>query len=112
MDLQIYYRKIRDIEDSLPDQSVTLVSLETPDGGRAGLCTEAPRRIAAKMLVEGAARLATAEEARNFQEQNLEAKRQADQISAAARLQFTVVSPSELRKLRSTMAGDRDTEKK
>jgi hypothetical protein len=48
MDLQIYYRKIRAMEDSLKDPSVVLVSLETPDGGREGVRTEVPRRIGAR----------------------------------------------------------------
>jgi hypothetical protein len=102
MDLQIYYRKIRETEESLQGSSVVLVSLETPDGGRAGVRTEAPRRIAAKMIVEGCARMATADESREFQEQKAEAKRQADQVAAASRMQFTVISPNELRKLKGS----------
>ncbi len=47
--------------------------------------------------------LATAEEAQEFQEQKAEAKRQADQVAAASRMQFTVVSPNELRKLKGTV---------
>ena len=101
MDLQVYYRKIRALESSLENASVVVVSLETPDGGRPGLRTEVPRRIAAKMIVEGAARLATVEEAHEFQELKAEAKRLADQAAAASRMQFTVVSPSELRRLKA-----------
>jgi len=100
MDLQVYYRKIREAEEALKDPSVVLVSQETPDGGRAGVRTEVPRRIAAKLLVEGSARVGTAEEAHEFQDQKAEAKREADQIAAASRMQFTVVSPAELRKLK------------
>jgi hypothetical protein len=100
MDLQVYFKKIRATEERLKDPSVVLVSLETQDGGREGVRTEVPRRIAATMIVEGAARLATAEEARAFQEQQAEAKRQADQLAAASRMQFTVISPNELRKLK------------
>jgi hypothetical protein len=100
MDLQVYFKKIRATEESLKDPSAVLVSLETQDGGREGVRTEVPRRTAATMIVEGAARLATLEEAREFQEQNAEAKKQADQLAAASRMQFTVVSPNELRKLR------------
>jgi len=100
MDLQIYYKKIRDIEASLPAPSVVLVSLETPDGGRGGLLTEAPRRVAAKMIVEGTARIATAEEGREFEEKKAEAKRQADQLAAASRMHLTVITSSELRKLK------------
>jgi hypothetical protein len=101
MDLQVYFKKIRAMEENLKDPSVVLVSHETPDGGRQGVRTEVPRRIAARMIVEGGARLATAEEAREFQEQKAEAKRQADQLAAASRMQFTVISPTELRKLKS-----------
>src|ERR1035441_428112 len=101
MDLQAYFKKIRAMEERLKDPSVVLVSLETQDGGREGVRTEVPRRIAATMIVEGTARLATAEEAREFQEQKAEAKRQADQLAAASRMQFTVISPNELRKLKS-----------
>jgi protein-disulfide isomerase-like protein with CxxC motif len=100
MDLQVYYKKIRALEESLRDPSAVLVSLETPDGGREGVRTEVPRRIAAKMIVEGGARLATTEEAREFQDQKAEAKRQADQLAAASRMQFAVISPNELRKLK------------
>jgi protein-disulfide isomerase-like protein with CxxC motif len=100
MDLQVYFRKIRATEESLQDASPLLVSLETQDGGREGVRTEVPRRIAARMIVEGAARLATADEARDFQEQKAEAKRQADQLAAASRMQFTVISPNEMRKLK------------
>jgi len=105
MDLQVYYKKIRTLEASIRDPSVVLVSLETPDGGKEGVRTEVPRLIAARMLVEGTARLATAEEAREFQEQKADAKRQADQIAAVSRMQFAVVSPSELRKLKAAQPG-------
>ena len=108
MDLQIYYKKIRETEENLRDTAVVVVSLETPDGGREGVRTEVPRRIAAKMLVEGAARMATADEAREFQEQKVEAKRQADQLAAASRMQFTVVSPGELRRLRGSGQAGKD----
>jgi hypothetical protein len=100
MDLQAYYKKIRRLESSLKDPSAVLVSLDTPDGGREGVRTEVPRFIAARMVVEGSARLATEEEARDFQEQKVEAKRLAEQLAAASRMQFAIISPAELRKLK------------
>jgi hypothetical protein len=108
MDLQLYYKKIRETEQGLNGPSVVVISLATPDGGREGVRTEVARRIAAKMLVEGVVRLATPEEAGEFQEQKAEAKRQADQLSAASRMQFAVISPSELRKLKGTGQTGRD----
>lgn len=59
MDLRNYYQKVRDVEAKIPGQWALVVSLATPDGGKAGLMTEAPRRAAAKMIVDGTARLAT-----------------------------------------------------
>src|ERR1022692_1649996 len=58
MDLQAYFKKIRAMEERLKDPSGVLVSLETQDGGREGVRTEVPRRIAATMIVEGTASLA------------------------------------------------------
>ena len=108
MDLQIYYKKIRQTEENLPEGSVVVASLETPDGGRAGVLTEVPRRIAAKMIVEGCARPASTEEAREFLDQKAEAKRQADQVAAASRMQFAVISPNELRKLKGVAAQSKE----
>jgi len=105
MDLQIYYRKIREIELSMSEPSVVLVSRDTPDGGREGVRTEVPRRTAAKMIVEGTARLATGQEVMEFLEGKAEAKGRADHLAAASRMQFTVVSQSDLRKLKGTRAG-------
>jgi len=34
MDLQVYFKKIRAVEESLKDPSAVVVSLETQDGGR------------------------------------------------------------------------------
>ncbi|MCL5744213.1 MAG: hypothetical protein M1541_09860 [Acidobacteria bacterium] len=76
---------------SLREPVVVVVSLETPDGGKAGVRTEVSRQTAAKMLVEGRARLASEQEAHDFQEEKVEAKRAADQIAAANRVQVTVM---------------------
>jgi hypothetical protein len=100
MDVQIYYRKIREVEQVLSEPYVVVVSQETPDGGRPGVMSEVPRRTAAKMIVEGMARQATDVEALDFHERKAEAKSRADQVAAASRMQFTVVSPNELRRLK------------
>jgi len=100
MDLKAYYQKIRDVEQDLKANCAVVVSLETPDGGRAGLRTEVAARTAAKMIVEGRARPASGEEEREFQDEKLEAKRVADQLAASRRMQITVVSESDLRALK------------
>ena len=82
-----------------------VVSLATPDGGRAGVLTEAPRAIAAKMIVEGSARLATDEEAEGYRAQAAEARRLAEQSAVASRIQVTVVSEPELKRAGSSPKG-------
>ena len=57
MDLRIYYQKLRDMEAKIPEEFPTVVSRETPDGGKAGTKTQVPRRMAAKLIVEGLADL-------------------------------------------------------
>ncbi len=66
MDVKAYYQKIREVENQLPAGDVVIVSLDTPDGGRAGRAMEAGRRLAAKMIVDGRARVAAPEEIEVF----------------------------------------------
>ena len=103
MDLKVYYQRLRQVEQGLPEPQAVLVSLETPDGGRAGVFTEAPRALAAKLIVEGAARVATAEEASEFHAEATKARRKAEQAAAASRLQVTVVAepPDDSRRQRA-----------
>jgi hypothetical protein len=96
----MFYQKLRQIEASLAEADVIVMSLETADGGRAGVPSEASRAVAARMIVEGKARLATAEEASAFRERTAEAKRSADQLAAAGKVQVTVISDSDLRALK------------
>ena len=105
MDLQVYYQKIRSIEAKITDEFPLLVSVDTSDGGKGGTKTEVPRRTAAKLLIEGQARLATKEETKAHREGVAEAKRSADRAAAAAKLQLTVLSTSELDKLRGDARG-------
>lgn len=91
MDLRAYYKKIREVEAGLATPYVVLVSLETPDGGKAGVMTEVPRSTAAKQIVEGRAHLASDEATEAFHLQNLESKQIADQAAAVNRMQFIVV---------------------
>lgn len=107
MDLRVYFQKIREVEAKILDACVVVVSLETPDGGKAGVLTEVLPRLAAKLVVDGLARLANEAESRRYREQEAEAKRAADEQAAAARVQLTVIPASELEKLRSAPAAPR-----
>lgn len=102
MDLRAYYQKMRQVEASLGPGDVVVISQETPDGGRAGVASEVTKGVAARMIVEGRARLATPEETDAFREKTAEAKRLADQIAAANRMQVTVISDADLRALKGS----------
>lgn len=67
MDLRAYYQKIRQVEAEMADAAVVIVSRETVDGGRGGMKTEVTRAVAARLIVEEKADLATPEEAEAFQ---------------------------------------------
>jgi hypothetical protein len=103
MDTKVFYQKLRQVEASFAEPHVVVVSEETPEGGRAGVHTEVAREVAARMIVEGKARAATAEEAGEFRAQTAEAKRIADQLAATSRMQITVVSEAELKALKSAL---------
>ena len=108
MDLRLYYQKTRDKEAEITEAFPIVVSNETEDGGKAGVLTEVTPGIAARMLVAGVARLATAPEANAFRAAQVEAKRVADQATAAAKVQFTVVSTTELNQLKSNPGSAKD----
>jgi sRNA-binding protein len=91
MDLRVYYSRVREVECALEGAHVVLVSMETQDGGKAGVMTEAPRHVAAKQIAEGRARVSTAEEADNFHADNLRRKRERDDLEAMNRVQFVVM---------------------
>jgi len=108
MDLQLYYQKIRETEAGITDEYPLMVSVETTDGGKAGTKTETPRRLAAKLIVEGQARQATQEESEAFRKAIAEGKLAADTATAAARLQLTVLPAAELDRLRSEARSYKD----
>jgi hypothetical protein len=105
MDLQLYYQKIREVEAKIGDEFPLVVSVETSDGGKGGTKTEVSRRLAAKMVVDGMARLATKDEAKSHRDTQTEARRVAERAAAAERIQVTVLSNVELDKLRGEAKG-------
>jgi hypothetical protein len=102
MDLKGYYRNIRELSGRIEEAYPVVVSLGTPDGGKAGVYAEAPRGLAAKLVVEGRARLASADEASVYREGQAEARRLAEQAAAASRMQLTVLTTADLNRLRGS----------
>ena len=94
MDLRAYYSKLREIEAGLPTPQVAVVSLPTPDGGKAGVVTEVPTPIAARMIVELSARQATEAETAAFHEEQTAARQAAQDAAMVQKLQVVVVPAS------------------
>ncbi len=98
MDLRSYYGKVRAADATLTGEHIVMVSLETSEGGKEGVRTEVPRAIAAKLIAEQRARVASAEEAAEFHEANRQAKVAHEETEAAKRVQVMVIPSHELRK--------------
>ena len=98
MDLRSYYKKVRDADATLTGEHIVMVSLETSEGGKQGVLTEVPRAIAAKLIAEVRARVATEDETREFHEANREARTAHEENEAAKRVQVMVIPAHQLKK--------------
>ena len=98
MDLRSYYKKVREAEATVKGNEAVLVSLATSEGGKEGVHTEAPRGVAAKLIAEGRARLATDAEAGEFREGLRSARERYEQEEAARRVQIVMVPAKDARK--------------
>jgi hypothetical protein len=101
MDLRNYFQRMRQIESEIAEPFVVVASLDTPDGGKSGQLTEVARAVAAKLIVDLRARLATAEEAREYKERAERARLEAEQAAARSGMHFTLLTEQESRALRS-----------
>jgi len=107
MDLKEYFRTIRETASSIETKFVIVVSKQTPDGGKAGGRTEVPRELAAKLIVDGMAELATKEQTEEFYQQQLQDKESADEQASRNRLQVAILSEADLRNWREPGKPDR-----
>jgi len=98
MDLRSYYQQVRDADETLIGAHIVMVSLTTPEGGKAGVKTEVARAIAAKLIVEQRARVATEQESSEFHQANKDAKEKYDAQQAVQRLQVMVIPSSDIGK--------------
>lgn len=102
MDLRLFYQKLRKIEHEIADTHVIVVSNETPDGGRAGQKAEVSRSTAARLILEGRARLATAEEATEYRAGVEVALRDAEQRAMAEKVQVNLITDADLRAIKTS----------
>jgi hypothetical protein len=100
MDLRVYYKKIREVESGISTEDVIVVSHATADGGREGVKCEAARGIAARLIVDGRARLATAQEAAEFRKEMEEKRRQVEEEALARKVQLAVIPDADFKGLR------------
>ena len=98
MDLRSYYKKVREADSTLKGNDIVLVSLATSEGGKEGVLTEAPRTVAAKLIAEQRARVATEAEAEMFREEMRTARDEYERDEAARRVQLVMVPVSNARK--------------
>ena len=107
MDLRVFYQKLRKIEAEIADPHVVVISNETPDGGRPGQLAEVSRSIAARLIIEGKARLATSEEAAEFRATAQQALHDARQRQMAEKVQVNVISEADLRALKNAARAEK-----
>ncbi len=91
MDVRGFFRKVKEVEATIPEDHVVVVSQETPDGGVAGRFTEVSRHNAARLIVEGRAKLADAGEAATFRAERAQENDEAIRRMAAERIRVTLV---------------------
>ena len=101
MDLRTFYQKLRKIEQEIADPHVVVVSSETPDGGREGQKSEVSRSSAARLVLEGRARLASPKETAEFRAEVQKAVQEAQQRLMADKVQVSVISEADLRALKT-----------
>ena len=109
MDLRAYYRKIRDAEASIDDEFPIVKSLAREEGGQGGRLTEVSRAVAARMITDGLAELATAKEARELRARIEKARKVEQERREAERIQFTILSEADVRSLQRPAKGNRNS---
>jgi hypothetical protein len=100
MDLRDFFKRVRDVEAAIGDDYPVVVSYATSDGGKAGVITETPRSVAAMLIAEARARLATPEEAAAHQESVRVAIVQVEKAALADKIQVALVTDADLEGLK------------
>jgi hypothetical protein len=110
MNLKDYYREIAAQEAAIEESFVLIISLQTPNGGRAGIPSEVNRATAAKLVVDKQARLATPEEVKKLRDEREEQQRQRDIAALQERVRMTRLAEDELRSLKKALQPSRKGE--
>lgn len=92
MDLRRYYQELRQKEAEIEGKDIYVVSLDTADGGKAGVITHVPKAIGCRLMVEGRARLATPEEAERYEQEEERKRTEIASQEFARKIQVQVVA--------------------
>ena len=103
MDMRQFFKKIREVEDVIKIPEVILVSNQTDDGGKAGVKNEVKRSVAARMIAEGKARLATEDETKEFHQAAAEAFKLGQDAVNSGKVQLAVLTDSEMKAIKSAL---------
>jgi hypothetical protein len=103
MDLRAFFQKIRTIAATIPGKDTVVASLETSDGGRADQLVEVARDVAAKLIAQGKARLATSDEATQLKAAAIAALEAAADAGEKELVQLNVLPQADLDLLRSVL---------
>ncbi len=103
MDLRVFFQKVRQLEKEIAGSHAVVVSNETPDGGRPGQISEVAKGVAARMIVEGKARLATPEERAQYQAEVARGIEAAKRRELMGKAQVRLLSDSDIESLRSAL---------
>jgi hypothetical protein len=109
MDVRQYYRKLREVEAGITEPYVLVTSLETSDGGKAGIVCEVSREQAAKLIVEGRVTLSDETEKKTFFAKHAAEKKALEKADIARRLQVTIVSAPDEKEPKATVVADSET---
>jgi hypothetical protein len=103
VDLKAYFHKIRTVEATIPGEDAVVSSLETPDGGKADQFSEVARAVAARLIVQGKARLATQDETEQFKAAAVAALKVSEDASKKDLLQLNIIPQADLELLRDIL---------
>lgn len=91
MDLRQYYKKLHELEASIPEAHVLVVSLDSGDGGKEGVMTEVSRRNACQLILDGRAKRAEPKQDEDFRLNEMLKRDEFQRSKTASRIQFQMV---------------------
>ena len=103
MSMRQFFEKIKEIEAGIKSAEVIVVSNETSDGGKAGVKSEVKRSVAARMIVEGRARLATDEEAQVMRQEVEAVYKRGLEVLNSGKVQLAVLTDSDMKAIKSAL---------